>query len=107
MRRSTLGITTLALIDTDCDPDRVDLPIPGNDDGIRSIELIMSEVADAVLAGTANYVTKDEAVAKQEKPAAAAPEASDKAAETAPAEGAAETAESEPGNASTGGEGGS
>ena len=36
-----LGITTVALIDTDCDPDEVDLPIPGNDDSIRSIELIV------------------------------------------------------------------
>ena len=42
-----LGITTIALIDTDCDPDVVDLPIPGNDDGIRSIELIVSLLADA------------------------------------------------------------
>ncbi len=39
-----LGITTVALIDTDCDPESVDLPIPGNDDGIRSIELIMSQL---------------------------------------------------------------
>ena len=46
-----LGITTLALIDTDCDPDEVDLPIPGNDDGIRSIELIAKQLADAVLLG--------------------------------------------------------
>ena len=43
-----LGITTVALIDTDCDPDEVDLPIPGNDDSIRSIELIMQLLADAV-----------------------------------------------------------
>lgn len=43
-----LGITTVALIDTDCDPDLVDLPIPGNDDGIRSIELIVKQVADAI-----------------------------------------------------------
>jgi len=48
-----LGITTVALIDTDCDPDEVDLPIPGNDDGIRSIELIARHLADAVLAGKA------------------------------------------------------
>lgn len=48
-----LGITTIGLIDTDCDPDQVDLPIPGNDDGIRSIELIVSLIADAVLAGRA------------------------------------------------------
>lgn len=48
-----LGITTVALIDTDCDPDDVDLPIPGNDDSIRSVELIVRYLADAVLAGRA------------------------------------------------------
>jgi small subunit ribosomal protein S2 len=48
-----LGITTVALIDTDSNPDDVDLPIPGNDDSIRSIELIVSNLADAVLAGRA------------------------------------------------------
>ncbi len=48
-----LGITTVALIDTDCDPEQVDLPIPGNDDSIRSIEIIMTLLADAVLAGKA------------------------------------------------------
>lgn len=48
-----LGITTIALIDTDCDPDEVDLPIPGNDDSIRSIELVAKLLADAVLAGKA------------------------------------------------------
>ncbi len=48
-----LGITTVALIDTDSDPDEVDLPIPGNDDSIRSIELIVQHLADAVLAGRA------------------------------------------------------
>jgi small subunit ribosomal protein S2 len=46
-----LGITTVALIDTDSDPDTVDLPIPGNDDSIRSIELIVKQLADAILAG--------------------------------------------------------
>ncbi len=46
-----LGVTTVALIDTDCDPDVVDLPIPGNDDSIRSIELIMRQLADAVVEG--------------------------------------------------------
>jgi small subunit ribosomal protein S2 len=48
-----LGITTVALIDTDSDPESVDLPIPGNDDGIRSIELILTELASAILAGKA------------------------------------------------------
>ncbi|WP_442482390.1 30S ribosomal protein S2 [Aeoliella sp. SH292] len=46
-----LGIATVALIDTDCDPDKVDLPIPGNDDSMRSIELITKIIADAIVAG--------------------------------------------------------
>ncbi|MFO0970429.1 MAG: 30S ribosomal protein S2, partial [Gemmataceae bacterium] len=49
-----MGVTTVALIDTDSDPDEVDLPIPGNDDSIRSIELIMAKLADAVLEGKAS-----------------------------------------------------
>jgi small subunit ribosomal protein S2 len=48
-----LGVATVALIDTDSDPDDVDLPITGNDDSIRSIELILHHLADAVLAGRA------------------------------------------------------
>ncbi len=48
-----MGITTVALIDTDSDPDTVDLPIPGNDDSIRSIELVLTKMADAVLEGRA------------------------------------------------------
>ena len=48
-----LGIATVALIDTDCDPDEVDLPVPGNDDSIRSIELIVTLLADAIVAGKA------------------------------------------------------
>ncbi len=54
----TLGITTVALIDTDCDPDHVDLPIPGNDDGIRSIDVIIRHLADAVKAGAATVKAK-------------------------------------------------
>jgi len=46
-----LGVTTVALIDTDCNPDEIDLPIPGNDDSIRSIELVIQLLTDAVLAG--------------------------------------------------------
>jgi small subunit ribosomal protein S2 len=53
-----LGITTVALIDTDCNPDDVDLPIPGNDDGIRSIDLIMRHLADAIIAGRGGVVAK-------------------------------------------------
>ena len=46
-----LGIPTVCLIDTDSDPDLVDIPIPGNDDAIRSIDLIVSDLADAAQAG--------------------------------------------------------
>jgi small subunit ribosomal protein S2 len=46
-----LGVATVSLIDTDCDPDLVDLPIPGNDDSMRSIELIMKMLADAIQGG--------------------------------------------------------
>jgi small subunit ribosomal protein S2 len=49
-----MGVTTVALIDTDSDPDTVDLPIPGNDDSIRSIELMLAKLADAVLEGRAS-----------------------------------------------------
>jgi small subunit ribosomal protein S2 len=63
-----LGITTIALIDTDCDPDLVDLPIPGNDDGIRSIELVVSFLADAVLAGRADAPTSKEKEADKSVP---------------------------------------
>jgi small subunit ribosomal protein S2 len=48
-----MGVAVVALIDTDSDPDVVDLPIPGNDDSIRSIELVLAKLADAVLEGKA------------------------------------------------------
>jgi small subunit ribosomal protein S2 len=53
-----MGVTTVALIDTDCDPDLVDLPIPGNDDSIRSIELISAQLADALLEGKTEAATR-------------------------------------------------
>lgn len=46
-----LGIPTVCLIDTDSDPDFADLPIPGNDDAIRSIDLILGHLADSVEEG--------------------------------------------------------
>lgn len=46
-----LGITTLCILDTNCDPDLVDIPIPANDDAIRSIKLIVSKIASAILEG--------------------------------------------------------
>ena len=44
-----LGIPVVAIVDTNCDPDEVDLAIPGNDDAIRAVKLITSVMADAVI----------------------------------------------------------
>jgi small subunit ribosomal protein S2 len=46
-----LGIPIVAILDTNCDPDDVDYPIPGNDDAIRSVSLLTRVVADAVAEG--------------------------------------------------------
>jgi small subunit ribosomal protein S2 len=46
-----LKIPVIGIVDTNCDPDQVDLPIPGNDDALRAIRLFASRVADAVIEG--------------------------------------------------------
>ena len=46
-----LGIPVVAIADTNCDPDLIDYPIPGNDDAIKAINLITTKIADAVLEG--------------------------------------------------------
>jgi small subunit ribosomal protein S2 len=46
-----LGIPVIAVLDTNCDPDEVDFPIPGNDDAIRSAELLTRVIATAVADG--------------------------------------------------------
>lgn len=79
-----LGIAVVSLIDTDCDPDTVDLPIPGNDDSMRSIEMITKIIADAVLAGKAQASVQQQA-ANEGADAKAAPEASSQAASPEPA----------------------
>ena len=45
----TLGITLIGIVDTNCDPDELDYVIPGNDDAIRAVKLIVSKMADAVI----------------------------------------------------------
>ncbi len=47
-----LHIPVVCLLDTDCDPDLVDIPIPGNDDAMRAIELIVKELCGAIAEGT-------------------------------------------------------
>ena len=44
-----LGIPIIAIVDTNCDPDEIDYPIPGNDDAIRAVKLLCGKMADAVL----------------------------------------------------------
>ncbi|MEJ7554750.1 MAG: 30S ribosomal protein S2 [Aquificaceae bacterium] len=46
-----LGITVVAIADSNCDPDLIDYPVPGNDDAIKSIKLLTSKIADAVIEG--------------------------------------------------------
>jgi len=50
-----LGMKVIAPLDTNCDPDMVDYPIPGNDDAIRSINLFCKEMAEAIIEGKAIY----------------------------------------------------
>ena len=47
-----VGIPIVALVDSDCDPDLIDYPIPGNDDAIRSIRLVTGSMANAIIEGT-------------------------------------------------------
>lgn len=52
----TLGIPTICLIDTNCDPDLADISIPTNDDGIASIQLILNKLVCAICEGRSSYI---------------------------------------------------
>ena len=62
-----LGVPTIALIDTDSDPELIDLPIPANDDAMRAVEIICRELADSAIEG------KQGRVDKPDEPAGPAP----------------------------------
>jgi len=62
-----LGIPVVAVVDTNCDPDKVDYVIPGNDDALRAIRLFTNKISDAVVEGR-QLVTEHDLVAA-EKPA--------------------------------------
>ena len=49
-----LGIPVVSILDTNCDPDLVDIPIPGNDDAVRSIKLILRTLSDSINTGQSN-----------------------------------------------------
>ncbi|MCI0587705.1 MAG: 30S ribosomal protein S2 [Planctomycetes bacterium] len=51
------GIPSICLLDTDCDPDLADIPIPGNDDAIKSVGLVLTRLSEAVLEGKSAYET--------------------------------------------------
>ncbi|MBW1750301.1 MAG: 30S ribosomal protein S2, partial [Deltaproteobacteria bacterium] len=98
-----LNIPVVALTDTNCDPDGIDCIIPGNDDAIRAIKLIASQLADAVIEGKARRGEEEDAGVEEleaamstedatppKSPEAAAPAESTEA--TAPAESTEEAA---------------
>lgn len=51
-----LGIPVVSILDTNCDPDLVDIPIPGNDDAVRSIKLILKSLTDSINSGKATLM---------------------------------------------------
>ncbi|HTQ85421.1 MAG TPA: 30S ribosomal protein S2 [Candidatus Solibacter sp.] len=75
-----MGIPVVAIVDTNCDPDLVDVVIPGNDDALRAIKLFTSKIADAVKEGREQYERSQLESQKATEPAAAG---------ATPAEGAA------------------
>ncbi len=72
-----MGIPVIAILDTNCDPDVVDFPIPGNDDAIRAVDLLTGVIAHAAVEGL-----KARSAKSSEKPAVVeAPVATEPAAE--------------------------
>ena len=75
----TLGIPLIGIADTNCDPDDVDYIIPGNDDAIRAVKLIVSKMADAVIEANQGETGYEEEYAEGEE---AYEEQAEEAAET-------------------------
>ena len=75
-----MSIPVVAIVDTNCNPDEIDHPIPANDDAIRAVKLVCTKIADAILEGKAGLaaavpveVVAEKAAAEAEVAAAAAP----------------------------------
>lgn len=83
-----LGIPVVGIIDTNCDPDEIDYPIPGNDDAIRSVKLLTETMANAVI--EANQGLEEEMTSPEEAPEAEA-DTDAEAAEEAQANSETET----------------
>jgi small subunit ribosomal protein S2 len=100
-----MGIPVVAITDTNCDPDLIDYPIPGNDDAAKAIRLITARIADAIMAGRqAGAVASAEAEAEARKAAEAAT-APEPAAAKAPGPAPAETEAPAPAEAKAEGDG--
>ena len=65
-----LGIPVFGVVDTNCDPDMVDYVIPGNDDAVRSVKLLIGALTNAIAEVNGNevidYITEDDKTAKEE-----------------------------------------
>ncbi len=79
-----LRIPVIGIVDTNCDPDEVDVPIPGNDDALRAIRLYASRLADAAIAGRSILESKADPAAAQASPEPSAPAPPEPAAAVAP-----------------------
>lgn len=83
-----LNIPVMALIDTNCDPDFIDYPIPGNDDALKSVGYITSVIADSIIEGRKEYL-EAETVRKKEEESLKEKSTSGEASPKAAAQGAA------------------
>lgn len=92
-----LDIPVIAITDTNCDPDVVDFPIPGNDDAIKATKLLTSKLADAIIEGREGYDQAASAEQQEEEQAEeeAEVEETEETVETEEAEGEKEEAEEE------------
>jgi small subunit ribosomal protein S2 len=63
-----LKIPIIAVIDTNCDPDEIDYPIPGNDDAIRAVKLMVGKLADAIIEGRTESESSYDAGAYESPP---------------------------------------
>ena len=80
-----LGIPVVGIVDTNCDPENVSHPIPGNDDALRSIQLLTEAIAAAVKEGATRARDAREAAAKRAAESESAPPQSERSA-TQPAQ---------------------
>jgi len=69
-----LGLPVVALVDTNCDPDEADYVVPGNDDAIKSCDLVIRTIANAIEAGKQKVKPEEFAAAPAEEPEPAAEE---------------------------------